>query len=65
MKTKDVEIGGIYAAEVSGKMTRVRIDVKLPVYSGIRSGWSGTNLATGREVYVKSAQRLRYRIPKD
>lgn len=55
MKKKDVVIGGTYAAKVSGKMTRVRIDRE-----DQRGGWEATNVATGRRIHIKSAQRLRF-----
>jgi len=55
MKKKDVEIGGIYAAKVSGKLARVRIERENPY-----GGWDAVNVDTGRHVRIKSAQRLRY-----
>ncbi len=57
MKKSAVEIGGIYTAKVSGNLTRVRITRTSPY-----GGWYGINLATGREVYIRSAQRLRHRV---
>jgi hypothetical protein len=54
MKKQDVEIGSIYIAKVSAVLTKVRITRQSPY-----GGWHGTNLATGREVRIRSAARLR------
>lgn len=64
MKAKDVKVGGVYLATVSGKTARVRIDAERVKQCGsasrpsCRSWWEGTNLDTGRRVSVRSAQRL-------
>jgi len=55
MKKDDVKIGEKYSVKVSDKLVPVRIDAEHA--SG--KGWVGTNLATGRQVRIKSAQRLR------
>jgi hypothetical protein len=52
MKKDDVEVGGTYNAKVTDKVVTVRIDA----VKGM--GWTATNLATGRKVRIKSAQRL-------
>jgi len=54
MKKAEVEIGGKYWARVSGKITVVKINCV-----GYRKGWNATNMSTGCEVHIKSAQRLR------
>ena len=54
MKRQDVQIGSIYIAKVSGVLAKVRITGESPY-----GGWRGLNLATGREVRVRSAARLR------
>jgi hypothetical protein len=54
MKKSDVKVGGVYAAKVTGKVVSVRIDGENP-----HGGWDATNLATGKKVRIKSAQRLR------
>ena len=54
MKKADVKIGGVYAAKVSGNLVRVRIDREV----AYGKGWEGTNLATGRQVRIKTAARL-------
>lgn len=52
MKAAEVRVGAVYLANVSDSRCAVRI-------TGRRlKGWSGVNLRTGREVYVRGAQRL-------
>jgi hypothetical protein len=53
MKKADVKIGGRYFANVSGKRVEVRIEAEKS-----RGGWEATNLATGKQIHIKSAQRL-------
>lgn len=57
MKKSQVEIGKVYAAKISGKIQPVRI-------TGVNQygGWNGRNETTGREIHIKSAQKLRYQI---
>lgn len=59
MKKREVKIGGVYVAQVSGRRVPVRIDRESPY-----GGWDGTNLATDRSVRVKSAQRLRFPVER-
>ena len=54
MKKSDVKIGSNYLAKVSDKVVSVRIDGENRL-----GGWDATNLATGKKVRIKSAQRLR------
>ena len=54
MKKNEVRIGGRYLAKVSGSVSPIRLDAESP-----HGGWDGTNLDTGRQVRIKSAQRLR------
>ena len=49
MKKKDVKIGGVYVAKVSGKLTKVRLDAESPY-----GGWNATNVSTRRKVRIKS-----------
>ena len=53
MTKNEVKIGGIYTAKVTDKLVPVRIDA----VKG--TGWSATNMATSKTIYIKSAQRLR------
>lgn len=53
MKKNEVQIGGVYTAKVSDKVVQVRVDAEKG------TGWSATNLVTGKAIYIKSAQRLR------
>ena len=54
MKKSEIEIGTTYIAKVSGVLAKVRITGESPC-----GGWRGKNLATGREVRIRSAARLR------
>ena len=54
MQKSEIIIGGVYVAKVSGKLVPVRI-----VQASPYGGWAGVNIATGREVRVKTAARLR------
>ncbi len=54
MKKDEIKIGRHYSAKVSDKLTVVRIDAE-----NLRGGWDATNVATGKKVRIKSAQRLR------
>lgn len=60
MKARDVKIGAVYAVKVSGKIQPVKI-LEKHKYS---VAWYGRNLNTQREVYIKSAAKLRYEIPR-
>ena len=53
MKKAEVKIGGKYYANVSGNRVEIQIDAEKP-----RGGWDATNLATGKKILIKSAQRL-------
>ena len=57
MKKANVEIGNIYIVKVSGKLAKVKLAGFSPY-----GGWVGTNLATGREVRIKTAARLRSEV---
>jgi hypothetical protein len=59
MKKAEVKIGGKYYANVTGKKVEIQIDSEKP--SG---GWNATNLATGKKIQVKSAQRLHGEVGK-
>lgn len=61
MKKADVKLGCLYEARVSGALTTVRIDRECVSPQG-RTQWVGTNVRTGREIRIRSAQRLRKEI---
>ena len=54
MKKSEVAIGGQYKAKVTDKVVTVEILAENP-----NGGWDAKNLATGKTVRIKSAQRLR------
>lgn len=54
MKKNDVKIGQSYMAKVTDSVVPVRIDAV-----NSHGGWDGKNIASGRNVRIKSAQRLR------
>ena len=54
MKKADVKVGATYRAKVTNRVVEVRIDAESP-----HGGWDATNLATGKKVRIKIAQRLR------
>jgi hypothetical protein len=56
---KDVVVGERYVARLGQFFAVVRIDAV-----GHRGGWAATNLVTGRQVHIKSAQKLR-RVAND
>ena len=61
MRKDDVLVGGVYLANVSGKLCRVKVLSKTLI-RGLRRdrvGWYAMNLETGRTILIRSAQRLR------
>ena len=54
VKKADVILGKRYLAKVSGKIVTV-----VPYYRTVDRGWFATNCATGREIRIKTAARLR------
>jgi hypothetical protein len=54
MQKQNVHIGTTYIVKVSGALAKVRLTREHP-----RGGWYGTNLATGREIRILTAARLR------
>ena len=57
MQKHNVQIGTTYIVKVSGMLAKVRITREHP-----RGGWYGTNLATGREIRIRTAARLRSEV---
>ena len=54
MTKSNVQIGSTYIVKVSQKLAKVRLTREHD-----RGGWYGTNLATGREIRIRTAARLR------
>ena len=54
MQKQNVHIGTTYIVKVSGTLAKVRLTREHP-----HGGWYGTNLATGREIRIRTAARLR------
>jgi hypothetical protein len=57
MTKAKVSIGTTYIVKVSGNLTRVRLTRECEY-----GGWYGKNLATGREIRIRTAARLRSAI---
>ena len=57
MQKQNIHIGATYIVKVSGTLARVRI-----THEHQRGGWYGTNLATGREIRIRTAARLRSEV---
>jgi hypothetical protein len=57
MKKEEVKLNSVYAVKVSGIIRPVRLDKASPL-----GGWTGTNLATHREVRIWSAAKLRFEL---
>lgn len=57
MQKHNVKIGSTYIVKVSGALARVRITREHE-----RGGWCGINLATGREIRIRTAARLRNEV---
>ena len=58
MQKRNVKIGTTYIVKVSGTLAKVRITREHE-----RGGWYGINLATGREIRIRTAARLRSEAP--
>ena len=57
MHKHNVKVGSTYIVKVSGTLAKVRLNRELD-----RGGWYGTNLATGREIRIRTAARLRSEV---
>lgn len=60
MRKENIEIGKIYQVKVSGKLVKVRVTA-----NHSNGGYIGTNLATNRQIRIKTAARLRSLFEKD
>ena len=58
MQKHNIKVGSTYIVKVSGTLAKVRLTRESP-----RGGWYGTNLATGREIRIRTAARLRSEVP--
>ena len=58
MQKHNVKIGATYLVKVSGRLARVRLTREHD-----RGGGDGVNLATGREIRIRTAARLRAEVP--
>ncbi len=54
MQAKDIAIGQSYLVKISGRLQQVKI-VKICT----NGGWIGVNLATGREIRLRTGARVR------
>jgi len=54
MKAKEIEVGSVYIAKVSGQITLVRVLRLHPIY-----GWEVRNLRSGRVTHFRTAGRFR------
>jgi hypothetical protein len=57
MKKTDVQIDATYLVKVAGNLVPVRIDAEHD-----NGGWLGTSRKTGKQIRIKSPQRLRKRL---
>ena len=57
MQKRNVQIGSTYIVKVSGTLAKVRLTREC-----IYGGWYATNLATGREIRIRTAARLRAEV---
>ena len=57
MQKHNIKVGSTYIVKVSGTLAKVRI-----TREHARGGWYGTNLATGREIRIRTAARLRSEV---
>ena len=70
MKRADIEVGKSYLAKVSGKLVSVQITEDRGEWYGdsicvVHCGWDAVNESTGRQIYIRSAARLREIRPSE
>jgi hypothetical protein len=58
MKKEAIEIGAVYTAKVTGRIVPIQI-----LAENSHGGWDGVNQSTNKRVRIKTAQRLRQRMP--
>ncbi|HEV3341105.1 MAG TPA: hypothetical protein VG125_12135 [Pirellulales bacterium] len=67
MKAKEIHVGGVYLAKVSGDVVPVRVKALRDRYDlkgRCRVEYICTNTRTGREIVVKSPLRFRREVAK-
>lgn len=57
MRSKDIQLGKVYAVKVSGSIAPVRLTGE-----NRYGGYDGRNLKTNREIRIRTAVRLRYEM---
>jgi len=57
MKKREVRVGGIYCAKISGRLVSVQLTGESPY-----GGWDAINRKTSRTVRIKSAAKLRFEV---
>jgi hypothetical protein len=66
MKLNEIEVGGRYAAKVSGRIATVRVTeiaaVEATRWSKAKTQIEAVNEATGRRITIRSPQWLRSRV---
>jgi len=62
MLKKEVKVGALYVAKVSGRLTAVRIEKQIRKN---KQGWRATNMRTGREIRILSGAKLRRELSED
>lgn len=67
MLKKDIAVGGVYLAKVSGKIVPCRVDAIHENFAmhKVSHSYHVTNLATGRKVTFRSAQKFRSVVKSD
>lgn len=64
MKAKQIEVGGVYLAKISGRVVKARVDAIREQFDHrdrSRTCYDVTNLTTGRRTMFRSAQKFRGR----
>ena len=59
MKKSEITLGAFYQAKISGRLTVIQLD-----YESEYGGWYGTNLATSKQVRIRSAAKLRKQVSR-
>jgi hypothetical protein len=68
MRAREIKIGGVYLAKVSGRVVPVKVLKVTTRYlhpNRWRDQWRCVNTVTGREITVRSPQRFRKEVTGD